>query len=175
MYKDYIPQSVRELLINWYNLGADGNYDFRIIAHIVYGNQERYPKIREDLSGLVSVGWNAGYEQVYAASGQDQDYVKRRVMGTTETCGPKFWMWDADLIGLVFRYNWAFVVYASARAAISQHTFGTTYLSLRARHVQRPDRVVELVCTGNHWLQIQLAEVDGYIKVGYINPDHNAT
>ena len=158
----YIPESVKELFSTWFDPVMDGNCGFRVFASIVYGDQESYSQIRADLLDHVLTGWHFGFETVYGAYNQTREQVELRLASPHGSCGNDHWMWDADLFGFASMYNCVIVVYASTRRPVHLHTYGSTYLPISCDGpVERLDATIELVCTGNHWVQIQLAEDEG--------------
>ncbi|CAN0921144.1 hypothetical protein LINGRAHAP2_LOCUS32440, partial [Linum grandiflorum] len=114
---------VRPLLSTWFDPLADGNCEFRAIAHYYFGDQERYMEIRDNLVHEVEANWSIYYSMLYDKTlGQ----VNHKVGSKSGSCGEDHWMDGIDLLGIATLFNWSIVVYAWGFGK----AFGRTYLPL---------------------------------------------
>ncbi|CAN0876253.1 hypothetical protein LINGRAHAP2_LOCUS11201, partial [Linum grandiflorum] len=142
---------------------GDGHCGFRCVSYAIYpGNQDRYLEMRQNLIDHITVYWGSLYHNVYALTTL-QDVRTRLGWLSPTPCLTPYWLHNWDLCGYATLHNRAFVVFG--KWGPNGPSYGEKFLPMA--HVSRtaPDGVIYLVCTGQHWVVLDLAEVEGLVPI----------
>ncbi|CAI0447735.1 unnamed protein product [Linum tenue] len=167
-YLRYIPLSVRPLLRGWFDPKPDGQCGFRAMSHVIYGDEEQYLQMRQNLVTEIN-DHRSIYEGVYLYRDGSLEATRHRLgRRTAGSCTQEYWFEEVDLLTFATLYNCAIVVYGLYN---ERTTYGYTVLPLTAPEgVTQPSQVITLAFTGAHWVRLYFGEVDGVTPIPHFSP-----
>ncbi|CAN0898855.1 hypothetical protein LINGRAHAP2_LOCUS19940 [Linum grandiflorum] len=159
----FIPEKLHHLVRSFIDVDGDGHCGFRCLSYAIYpGNQDRYLEMRQNLIDHITVYWGSLYHNVYAPTTL-QDVRTRLGWLSPTPCLVPYWLHNWDLCGYATLYNRAFVVFGKWGPA--GPSYGETFLPMAHASGTTPDGVTYLVCTGQHWIVLDLADVEGLVPI----------
>ncbi|CAN0846281.1 hypothetical protein LINGRAHAP2_LOCUS4374 [Linum grandiflorum] len=162
-YMQFIPEKLHHLVRSFIDVDGDGHCGFRCLSYAIYpGNQDRYLEMRQNLIDHITVYWGSLYHNVYAPTTL-QDVRTRLGWLSPTPCLAPYWLHNWDLCGYATLYNRAFVVFGKWGPA--GPSYGETFLPMAHASGTTPDGVTYLVCTGQHWIVLDLADVEGLVPI----------
>ncbi|XP_012832751.1 PREDICTED: uncharacterized protein LOC105953623 [Erythranthe guttata] len=102
-FYSFVPRFMVRLIQDYVNVMADGNCGYRCVAKAVYGDQERWLQVREEL--LIELYEHAN---VYTAMFGSTGYVEviRKCNWTSGPCPQAYWMYMNEMgLGIATRYS----------------------------------------------------------------------
>ncbi|CAN0903909.1 hypothetical protein LINGRAHAP2_LOCUS22785 [Linum grandiflorum] len=162
-YMQFIPEKLHHLVRSFINVDGDGYCGFRCVSYAIYpSNQDRYLGMRQDLIDHITVYWGSLYHNVYAPTALEE---VRTMLGwlSPTPCHAPYWLHNWDLCGYATLHNHAFVVFG--KWGPNQPSYGETFLPMAHAYGMAPAGVTYLVCTGQHWVVLDLADVEGLLPI----------
>ncbi|CAN0876902.1 hypothetical protein LINGRAHAP2_LOCUS11557 [Linum grandiflorum] len=162
-YMQFIPEELHHLVRSFIDVDGDGHCGFRCVSYAIYpGNQDRYLEMRQNLIDHITVYWGSLYHNVYSPTTL-QDVRTRLGWLSPTPCLAPYWLHNWDLCGYATLYNRAFVVFG--KWGPNGPSYGETFLPMAHAFGTAPDGVTYLVCTGQHWIVLDLADVEGLVPI----------
>ncbi|CAI0463968.1 unnamed protein product [Linum tenue] len=146
----------------------DGQCGFRAMSHVIYGDEEQYLQMRQNLVTEIN-DHRSIYEGVYLyRDGSLEATCHRLDRRTAGSCTQEYWFEEVDLLTFATLYNCAIVVYGLYN---ERTTYGYTVLpSTAPEGVTQPSQVITLAFTGAHWVRLYFGKVDGVTPIPHFSP-----
>ncbi|CAI0459929.1 unnamed protein product [Linum tenue] len=150
-YFRFVPESVRDRCLGWWDPAPDGHCGFRALSHALYGDEDHHLWVRKAIiDEVMSIQQcEYAYEDVGLA-------LTRLQWNKPEGTTMDHWMTESDLAVVAKLFNWAIILYSQideTKDGVRRRVpFGQTFLPMIAKPgVARPS-------TGNHWVRLDFDE-----------------
>ncbi|CAI0382976.1 unnamed protein product [Linum tenue] len=157
-YFRFVPESVRDRCLGWWDPAPDGHCGFRALSHALHGDEDHHLWVRKAIiDEVMSIQQcEYAYEDVGLA-------LTRLQWNKPEGTTMDHWMTESDLAVVATLFNWAIILYSQideTKDGVRRRVpFGQTFLPMIAKPgVARPSNVLVLCNTGNHWVRLDFEE-----------------